>query len=434
MFRHIKGFTGEYTVNPTPFSFRWRAAGRDAGTMQETPGARYHAFDALRGAMMLLGVALHSATAYCTFPDVWWLKDPRTSPWADLFVLWVHTFRLPLFFAMSGFFAALLVERRGVRGFVKNRAARLLAPFLLGMAAMFPFLKLAGAYAWFWQRDPAPWARLHGWLAEGRLWRSLEPMHLWFLIVLMILCAAAAACEPLLWRALQGGWFAGLLERRGGSAAWIAVTCATLLPMQYGILDTPDGFLPPARVLGAYAVFFVFRWGLYAHRERLAALRRHGMGSVAAGAVFALLSAGAVERQMAALPQREPLAQLGAALFTALACWLTLLGLTGIALRRLDDGSPWWRYLSDAAYWVFLAHPTVLVAVQIPMMRLGWPAEVKMLAGLAVAAPVLLWSYDRWVRATWLGALLNGRRMARGLPREMEEKRGAATAAARSAA
>lgn len=368
--------------------------------------------------MMLLGVALHSATAYSTIPDVWWLKDPRTSRWADLFILWVHTFRLPLFFVMSGFFSALLMWRRGAGGFLRNRAARLLLPFLLGMAAMFPFLKLASVYTWFLVRDPEPWRRVEGWLAEGRFWQSLEPMHLWFLIVLMILCAGAPLAEPALRRALSGAWFARLLEHRGGWLVWVAVSSVTLAPMQLGILDTPQSFLPQARVLAAYAVFFVFGWGLFLHRGQLAQLRRFGAGAVLAGAVCAVMAAGAVERQIAVLPARPDLAHAGAVLFTALGCWLTLLGLAGIALRRLDGGSPLWRYLSDSAYWVFLFHPPVLVAVQIPMMRLGWPAEVKILAGPVFAVPVLFWLYDRWVRPGWMGALLNGRRMPRGLPRQ----------------
>lgn len=377
---------------------------------------RYHAFDALRGSMMLLGVALHSATAYSTYPDVWWLKDPQTSRWADLFILWIHAFRLPLFFVMSGFFAALLVERRGLGGFLQNRAARLMLPFLLGMAAMFPFLKLASMYARFQASDPEPWRRVAEWLGQGRLWRSIQPMHLWFLIVLMILCACAAPAEPVLRRALGRRWFARLLERRAGWLVWAAATFLSLLPMEMGILDTPGRLIPQPRVVAAYAIFFAFGWGLFLHRAELWRLRRHGAGTVAAGAVCALLSAGAVERQAAALPERLVFAHHAAALLTALACWLTLLGLTGIAVRRLDEGSPRWRYLADSAYWVFLFHPPVLVAVQLPMMGLDWPAEMKFLAGLLFAVPVLFWTYDRWVRPSWTGALLNGRRMPRGLP------------------
>ena len=73
----------------------------------QTP-ERYHAFDGLRGAMMLLGVVIHSAVAYATLDDVWWLKDPQTTQMMDMLTLFLHTFRLPAFFVMAGFFAALL--------------------------------------------------------------------------------------------------------------------------------------------------------------------------------------------------------------------------------------------------------------------------------------------------------------------------------------
>lgn len=242
-------------------------------------------------------------------------------------------------------------------------------------------------------------------------------MHLWFLIVLMILCMAAAAAEPWLRRALAGAWCGRLLESRAAVVVWTAATLATLLPMQLGILDTPDGFVPQPRVVLAYAVFFVFGWGLYSHRERLGALQRFGAGSVAGGAVCAVFAAGAVERQVAVQPQWNRLAHDGAAVFTAMGCWLSLLGLAGIALRRLSEESPRWRYVSDAAYWVYLFHPPVLVAAQIPMLRFGWPAEAKFLAGIAFAVPVLFWTYGRRVRGSWLGALLNGRRMEGGFPR-----------------
>lgn len=38
------------------------------------------------------------------------------------------------------------------------------------------------------------------------------------------------------------------------------------------------------------------------------------------------------------------------------------------------------------------------------------------LLGFLLAVPLLLVLYDRWVRPTWLGAILNGRRYRRGLP------------------
>lgn len=379
-------------------------------------GERFHAFDAMRASMMLLGIALHSATAYSTFPDVWWLKDSATSRFADLFILFIHAFRLPAFFVMSGFFAALLLARRGWQGFLENRVARLGLPFLLGMLAMYPVLRVASVYCHFLTRDAAPWGRVMGWLAQGRLEKSIEPMHLWFLEVLMWVCLAAAAAAPHLNRMLSRPWFAKVMGGWLGMLFWSGLTFLTLLPMDLGILDTPHGFAPHFRVLAAYAVFFCFGWGMYCHRDKLSLLRRTPLGVFIAALLCAVLTAMAVDRQIAVRPARDWPAFLATAALTAITAWLMILGLIAVFLRRCSAPSPRMRYLSDSAYWLYLFHPPVLVAVQIPMMLLNWPAAVKFLAGIAVATPLLLVTYDRWVRPTWLGVILNGRRSPRGLP------------------
>jgi hypothetical protein len=40
---------------------------------------------------------------------------------------------------------------------------------------------------------------------------------------------------------------------------------------------------------------------------------------------------------------------------------------------------------------------------------------VKFVLGIAGAVPILVWTYDAWVRNTWLGVMLNGRRYPRGV-------------------
>jgi glucan biosynthesis protein C len=61
-------------------------------------------------------------------------------------------------------------------------------------------------------------------------------------------------------------------------------------------------------------------------------------------------------------------------------------------------------------------HPPVLVLLQVPMMALPLPGVVKFTLGFGLALPILFWSYDRFVRSTWVGAVLNGRRYERGFP------------------
>ena len=82
---------------------------------------RYYGLDALRGVMMLLGIVIHAAMFYTVMEsDVFPFKDRRTSPLLDLVLLLIHSFRMPLFFLVSGFFGALLVEKYGTKPHVPS--------------------------------------------------------------------------------------------------------------------------------------------------------------------------------------------------------------------------------------------------------------------------------------------------------------------------
>jgi peptidoglycan/LPS O-acetylase OafA/YrhL len=96
--------------------------------------------------------------------------------------------------------------------------------------------------------------------------------------------------------------------------------------------------------------------------------------------------------------------------------WLMFFSCLSLFLRHASGPSPRLRYLSDSAYWIYMVHPVVLVGIQIALMPAHLAGEWKALVGLLLATPVLLYSYDRFVRAGWIGVLLNGRRYPRGLP------------------
>jgi glucans biosynthesis protein C len=98
---------------------------------------------------MLLGLLLHAACSYTTFPmqDAWLFKDERTSHGADALLLTIHTFRMPVFMVLAGFFAALLADRRGVGGLILNRTQRVLIPFVVAFVLVMPLVKWAAFYA-----------------------------------------------------------------------------------------------------------------------------------------------------------------------------------------------------------------------------------------------------------------------------------------------
>jgi peptidoglycan/LPS O-acetylase OafA/YrhL len=81
-----------------------------------------------------------------------------------------------------------------------------------------------------------------------------------------------------------------------------------------------------------------------------------------------------------------------------------------LALRFLNDHSPARRYIADASYWIYLVHLPLIVSLQVAVSQLAWAWPLKFALILGVAFPVMLVTYQLFVRRTFIGAILNGRR------------------------
>ena len=102
------------------------------------------------------------------------------------------------------------------------------------------------------------------------------------------------------------------------------------------------------------------------------------------------------------------------ALLYAIAAWCWTLSLIGAGLRFLNDEHPVVRYVSDASYWIYITHLPVVMAMQVLVYRLPAPALVKFGMVTAGSFLILFASYHLLVRHSWLGAWLNGRKVAWG--------------------
>src|SRR5215217_5656519 len=99
---------------------------------RKSQAGRFHALDATRAFALVLGVVFHAAWSFvpraCGAPVV----DVSGGVVFEWFMFAAHCFRMPLFFLIAGFFGRLLIEKRGWRGWARNRLTRTGVPLLVG--------------------------------------------------------------------------------------------------------------------------------------------------------------------------------------------------------------------------------------------------------------------------------------------------------------
>lgn len=97
---------------------------------------RRHDLDALRAIAMLLGIVLHAALSFAPIP--WTVQDSQQSDFYFVLFSFIHGFRMPLFFMLSGFFTAMLWRKRGLASLVKHRFKRIFLPLVIGCLTIVP--------------------------------------------------------------------------------------------------------------------------------------------------------------------------------------------------------------------------------------------------------------------------------------------------------
>lgn len=402
---------------------------------------RYFGLDALRGGMMMLGIVLHAAMLYLASPPPTMplQTDRNTSVLFDLAFDFIHSFRMPTFFVLSGFFTALLVEKRGTWGTLKNRAARILAPLAVGIVTVLPLMMLfmldfmlAARYG---TRDLIPDRNDLVALAQAMAARSPEAAahegepilgHLWFLYYLCYFYLLIPVCK---WLVRASVPHARGIERWLASprmlVAFAAYTTATLWPFQGGQVQEGFMFLKPhLPSLVYYGSFFVLGYGFHYYRGFMGALSGGVLSWALLSAVLFPLALHASHLDRAA-HGANGLLHLGAVLANGLCTWALIYLFIGGALRFFDRDSPWIQYVSQSSYWVFLVHMPLVCLAGWWLVQFDLPAVLKFLLVCGFTAIVAFATFHYCVQKTWVGAFLHGRRFDlawpwRGRPRHLD--------------
>lgn len=363
---------------------------------------RYYDLDALRAFVMFLGVLLHASLFL--LPGAPWPALDAAAPEASTFygtlTSVIHGFRMPLFFLLSGYFSAMLWQRRGLRPLAAQRLKRVGVPLAAGCVTIMPAIAVISIVA-----HPGDTELFALWALP--LIALFNMGHLWFLWYLLLIVGGFVILarlglrfhHPLIW------WLA------------IPLTLALQFLMKEPVFGADNSFgvyvpaiktelslLPNPTLLGYYALYFLF--GAFFYRRSFTIRRWWTAALLPAALAFLVgmhfLYANPAEPQL-----------LASAPFQTAYAWLMCFGMLGLFRWSFAGRNFWVRYFSDASYWIYLAHVPLVMVGHLLVIDLSIHYHLKFLMVCIGATLILLGSYQLVVRYTIIGRTLNGPRARR---------------------
>ncbi|QHI38979.1 Glucans biosynthesis protein C [Kordia antarctica] len=382
---------------------------------------RIHSLDSLRAIMMLLGILLHSAVTYnvTDHGEVWNLKDPESTHIAtDFLVLLIHSFRMPIFFLIAGFFGAMLFYERKPFKMIQNRVSRIVFPFVVFLLILTPILGFVFRYSNFafsglpdaFAKAIAPFTEISSYLPNGTA-------HLWFLYYLIYTTGFSVLLALLMKRIPKvtskiTKVFDWIIQKPFVRIVFFSgIMFAILSVLKTPMIAASTSLIPNAETFICYLFFYIVGWILYKSKQHLDTIMHYDWLCVILGIIL-VISQG-VLIQYSGLDLKPTSNSSLLILFSALIVWLFIFGITGLFIRYGSKHSARMRYISDASYWVYLIHLPLTIILPIAVWKLPIGAIPKFLLVTFLTTVICFVTYHFFVRNTFIGKFLNGRKYAK---------------------
>ncbi len=368
---------------------------------------------------MWMGIVIHVMINHHTDESFAIIPDPTKTWLADLLTGWIHVFRMPLFFILSGFFAAMLVARNDLKFMLIHRFKRIGLPFLVFWPPLFiGFVVLLMVHQHILQTgtiglDPSLVQHPEG--EES----GFHTIHLWFLCYLMWFCLLSIPIHKVMSKVRPSIKAKGMVGFQILATRWWGCVVLTLPLVGIGIfyrdgILSPDGaFLPNWKELGHNGLFFLFGWLFYSCRDKLfqhyqtLVWRYFLMGNVLfVASLFALHA-----KDQGLLPEWSVNLSIG--FVYNISTWLWCFALLGLFLRYFPHHNKVMQYLSNSSYWVYLIHLWGTMGFGILLYHVDLPAIVKIMINIALTTVFAVATYHILVRYSFIGRFLNGHKHTR---------------------
>jgi len=374
-----------------------------------TPVRRYD-LDWLRVLVILTVFIFHCGRFFDM--DGWHVKNPVRHEAVQVWTVFLVCWMMPLIFVISGESTFYAFGSRSLGKFLKDRAARLIVPLIVGMfthVALQVYLErvsFSGFKGTFFDFYPQ---YFKGFYAHGGnfAWMGL---HLWYLEALFLF---SLLFIPL---------FLFLLTRTGQKVIdscghWLSKPAALYLlaipPMAlFALLDPKTqwgqrgfGGWPPI----IYAFWFLYGFALPMRSEvenQIVKTRRISLW-VAVGIFLALV----VLWKTGGDPKFGTVRYASLLSLYALASWCFILGFLGLGRSSLSFTNTYVRYANEAVLPFYVLHQTVILSIGFFVVRWSVPDLIKFLAISASSLGLILAIYEFAIRRNNVMRFLFGMRM-----------------------
>jgi glucans biosynthesis protein C len=341
------------------------------------------------------------------------IQNDISSPVLQVFVVFLHQFRLALLFLISGVGVCFALKHRSSKAFAKERAERLLIPLAFGVLVLVPpMVYLEKQFLGTYQ---GPFSAFYGDFFVSGVYPDghLSWHHLWFLAYLYLFCLISL---PLLahLKTRPGRARLRALTRWLDSGWRLYLAVVPLLLVEVPLRAAFPGFRDVIHDWASFSHWFlIFVAGyVFASSEgllnRTEALR---WPSVCLAALCtAILFAEFYDPAHGFSPFAGGPVDAGRYLWFCLVrvanVWFWLLTCLGFAGRYLRRSNRTLAYLNDAVYPLFCVHLPIIVALAYLIVPLGWPVWIKysVITGATVCGSIL--AYESVRRIAWIRPLV----------------------------
>ena len=365
---------------------------------------RYHGLDILRSLALILGLFFHASIPFTEIPIPLWIIYYESKSWVyDTILMGTHSFRMPLFFLLAGFFSALLYRKLSTKNYLIGRTKKIVFPFIASMIVLTPLMIIQ--YIWVgFVTNP--------WKTDNQFhWKNYPVFHLWFLEILIIITALVMSFIVSIKYFFPNthDYLQRLLEADSNKYKlfWniLYLICIVLIGFFSWTEFPGDQFIyafainQPLDKIFFYLIFFLIGWLLYINVFLFERVRRSVKKNLLLGsaALFILLWV----RYWLFVNKDEQFIMLGILgnIAVPIAAVFLSLGLFGFFMHEKFKPSAIVNYLVNASYWIYLIHVPIILYVQVVIADWQIHALLKYIFIIAVTFMTSCFTYSCYVNA-----------------------------------